>query len=693
MVMRNLPTYIIGVIVSLLLTLFILYPLAAVLVESFVVVRPMHLDELKEMTEEALAYLPEDRRERQIRAWGASATPTQALEATAATLELIGHPPSWDRTDRYERQRAAAEQAVASLDPADRKRFDAEYPLVLVMLHKRIPLAFMIRDKIPKEKFDGLREGSIKAFGLDQYSKIFIEPRLAQAARNSLVLGVITGILATALAFAISYGINRGGMPLPNLVRYGTLTPLVSPPIIVAFATILLFGREGLVTRTLLEETLGWINADQTNLYGWGGVIIAQTLSFLPAAFIVLDDVMAKQEGRLEDAAAILGAGAGQTFRRVTLPMAQPALIKAFIVVFVMSMTDFANPLTIGRGMPILAGILYDEMIGFHNTRLSAALAVWLITPAVAFSLLSGRIGRRKRYSTDGRNAGRSELPIPAAARIGLIAVTYSVLALIAVVYATVVVGSFVRMWGVDYSFTLGWYFPEYANTAGFASGYRGLESVWFSLKIAAIAAPIGGLLAAVIAFLAERTWLPGRNLIALTTLLPAAIPGVIFGIGYIIAFNLPFGIRSLSLTGTVTIIILNILFANLFVGVLAGRATLQRLDISIDEAAEILGASIGQRFFRVILPMMWHAALLGALYIFVHGMTTLSAVIFLISPGTRLASYAIFDSALNAYYGSACAMSVAILVIVFATMGAMWLLERRGPMWMRLGAEASGRI
>src|SRR5690606_24479485 len=118
-----------------------------------------------------------------------------------------------------------------------------------------------------------------------------------------------------------------------------------------------------------------------------------------------------------------------------------------------------------------------------------------------------------------------------------------------------------------------------------------------------------------------------------------------------------------------------------------------QRFDISMDEAAGFLGASIGQRFFQVILPLMWLAALRGALYIFVHGVTTLSAVIFLISPGTRLASYAIFDSALNAYYGSACAMSVAILVIVFATMGAMWLLERRGPMWMRLGAEASGRI
>ncbi|MGE0007052.1 MAG: ABC transporter permease, partial [Parvibaculaceae bacterium] len=424
---------------------------------------------------------------------------------------------------------------------------------------------------------------------------------------------------------------------------------------------------------------------------GWGGVIIAQTLSFLPAAFIVLDNVLAKQEGRLEDAAAILGADSWQTFRRLTLPMSQPALIKAFVVVFVMSMTDFANPLTVGRGMPVLAGILYDEMIGFHNTRLSAALAVWLITPAIILYLLIGMIGRRKRYDSGGTNAGRSELPLPAFARIVLTVTAYAILALVAIVYVSVVVGSFVRMWGVDYSLTLDWYLPAGA-ASGFVSGYRGLDSVWFSFKVAALAAPLGGLLAAIIAYLAERTWMPGRNAIGLMTLLPAAIPGVIFGVGYIVAFNLPFGMQELSFTGTTTILVVNILFANLFVGVLAGRATLQRLDASIDEAAEILGASIAQRFAKVVLPMMWHSALLGALYIFVHGMTTLSAVIFLISPHSRLASYAIFDSVLNAYYGVACAMSAAILAIVFATMAAMRLFERHGPAWVRLGAEASGR-
>src|SRR5690606_7254457 len=120
----------------------------------------------------------------------------------------------------------------------------------------------------------------------------------------------------------------------------------------------------------------------------------------------------------------------------------------------------------------------------------------------------------------------------------------------------------------------------------------------------------LGGLLAVVIAYLAERVRVPGRNVLSFVTMLPAVLPGVIFGIGYIIAFNLPFGTRELALTGTMSILVLNILFANIFVGVLAGRAALQRLDASVDEAAEILGASLWQRFVRVVLPMIQHAAL-----------------------------------------------------------------------------------
>lgn len=688
---RHLTAYIISLLVGLLLFVFIVMPLGAVLVESFVVVKPMTLVELRAMTEEALSHTDPAERQDLVTRWVESATPEQRIDATAAALELIGRKPEWSRKAAFSDQMVAADLAVAALDPEVRRAFDEQYLIALVMLHKRIPLAFKVRGQISEADFDALREGIHKGFGFDQYLSVFTEPRLAKAARNSLLLAVVSGGLTTVLAFLIAYGINRGGVPLPSLVRYGALTPLVSPPVMIAFAAILLFGREGLITRDLLDSSWGWIDSDVTNLYGIEGVVVAQVLSFLPAAFIILDNVLGKHDGRVEEAAAIQGANAWQVFCRVTLPLSQPGLIRAAVLAFVLSMTDFANPLIIGQDFPVLAGILYDEMIGFQNTRLSAALAIWLIVPAITIYFILERIGRRKRYDTGNTAGGPSELPVPGPARIGLTAVAYAVLLLIAIVYASIIVGSFVRIWGIDYSFTMNWY-ASGSDVAGFVSGQRGLEYVWYSLKVAVIAAPLGGLLAVIIAYLAERVKVPGRNLLSFITMLPAALPGVIFGIGYIIAFNLPFGRPELALTGTMAILVLNILFANIFVGVLAGRAALQRLDASVDEAAEILGASLRQRFVKVVLPMIRHAALLGTLYVFIHAMTTLSAVIFLISSDNSLASFAIFDSVLNAYYGMACAMSVTILAIVFVAMALMWLFERHGPAWARLGAHAAGR-
>ena len=276
------------------------------------------------------------------------------------------------------------------------------------------------------------------------------------------------------------------------------------------------------------------------------------------------------------------------------------------------------------------------------------------------------------------------------------------VIGLILLLYGTVIVGSFVRLWGVDYTLTLAYYpFGEWVYGkelieqeigVGFVFTSLGGQVIWNSLKVAAIAAPLGGLLALVLAYLVERVHPPGGNIMSFVSMLPAILPGVIFGVGYIIAFNFPFGMKELALTGTMAILVINILFGNIFVGVLAGRAMLQHIDASVDEAAEILGASLMQRFTRVILPMMYKAALLGTLYVFVHGMTTLSAVFFLISPGNKLASYAIFTNALGSYYGEACAMSVSILLIVFAVMGAMALFERHGPVWMRIGASQTIR-
>lgn len=688
---RHLPGYLAALGVALLLGVFIAYPLGGVLVESVQVNKPMPGAEMRDMTLDALGKMQTGLREKAVTRWLASLKPRQKMEATAAALMLIGEPVNWDRKTSYDKQIAAARESVQALDSRARAAFEDQYPIAVIMLHKRIALAFKVKNQLSIEEFDRLRSGELRSLGLEQYLSVFRDPRLRKAGKNSLMLAFTASFLTTFLAFAIAYGINRGAIAWPGIVRYATLVPLVSPPVILATAAILLFGRNGAITNGLLDQTLGWIDADVHNLYGLSGVIVAQVLGFLPPAFIIMDNVLSKHDGRVEEAAASQGASPWQVFRHVTLPLAQPGLVRAFMLVFILSMTDFGNPLVIGKDLPVLAGILYDEMIGFHNTELAAALAVWLIVPAVSIYYLLERIGRRKRFVTAGDTGGAPELPVPAVARVALTATAWSVIFLIVLLYGSIVVGSFVRIWGVDYSFTLNWYTAADA-VAGFDSEWQGVDAVWYSLKVVAIAAPLGGLLAAVVAYLVERVRPPGRSVLSFVSMAPAILPGVIFGVGYIVAFNLPLGVKGLALTGTMAILVLNILFANIFVGVLAGRAILQRLDVSVDEAAEVLGASLTQRFILVVLPMMRHAAILGTFYVFVHGMTTLSAVVFLVSPGNELVSVAIFDSALNGYYGAASAMSVTILVIVSAVMAGMWCFERYGPAWALIGAQAAGR-
>ncbi len=685
---RHLPTYSATATMGFLLLAFIAVPIGMVLFESVRLAGPIPLHDLAQITEKALDRLDPDDRQRQLSRWIASLKPEERTAAIAAGLELMGREVPWDRKALFDDQAKAAEAALESLDAAARQRFDAVYPLAATTLHKRIPLAFRLRDTLTPAEFDRLREGTHQGYGLDHYVAVFTSARLHKAFRNSLTLSSVVAVLTTAIGFAVAYGINRGAIALPHLVRYLTLIPLVSPPVVIATSSILLFGRNGAVTKGLLQDTLGWIDADVTNLYGWGGVILAQVLGHIPVAFILLDNVLSKHDGRIEEAATSQGAGAWQVFTKVTLPMTQPGLVRSLILVFMLIMTDFGNPLIIGKDIPVLAGILYDEMTGFQNTRLAAALAVWMILPALSVYMLVERLGRRKRFAS--AVGAPPELPVPRVARVGLTAVAWGAVGLTMMLYGAIVFASFIKIWRVDHAFTLAWYTT--GGVAGFVSEHRGVTVVWESVKVAGLAAPMGGMLAIALAYLIERARPLGGNALGFIALLPAILPGVILGVGYVVAFNLPLGLKSLALTGTLWILVLNILFANIFIGYLAGRAVLQRYDAAIDEAAESLGASLWQRFAWVTLPIMRHALMLGTLYVFVHGLTTLSAVIFLVSPTHKLASVSIFDAAEAGHYGAASAISVTILVIVFAVMGANHWMERHGPVWARVGALAAGR-
>ena len=680
-ILRRLPGILAASLLSLLLVIFIAVPVALVLVKSFDNSGPLPAWRLAEITGEALALLPAGDRQATSDKWLAGATVPERVKTMAAAYELAGLEVTWPVDQPFDHQAKAIDVAVGALPDKDRAAVDTAFPTAYIMLHKRIALAFAVRDKLQPSEFERLRAAKTERYGLRNYAAVLADPYLRKAAVNSLALALLSVVSTVSFAYAIAYGLNRGGIPRPALTRNILLLPLVAPPVLVATATIMLFGRRGLITYTLLDQTLGWTDADAFNVYGPLGIIIAQTLSFLPTALIVLDNTMRRQDGRLEEAAMMLGAGRFALFRNVTFPLSWPGLKRAIVLVFIQSLTDFGNPMILGRDTPVLAGVIYDEITGFQNTPLASAICLWLVLPSLLFYLALEQIGRRKRYVSS--DAGTpSEYRQPPLVKAGLTGLAGTFCTVILAIYLVIVLGSVTRIWGVDWSLTLAYFTPDGIGSGmdGTHYGSRdgGLEQVWNSIRIAAIAAPIGGLLAIAIGYVAERMRRPFGDIIAFLALIPAILPGIIFGVGYVIAFNAPFGIKALSLSGTEAIIVINIMFGNLYVGVLAARAALQRIDQAVDEAAESLGAGLVRRFVEVTLPMLRIAALLGVLYVFVDGLTTLSSIIFLVGGDVQLASVAILNAASDSSYGHAAAKSVGLLVASVLAMTAVWWIEKR---------------
>lgn len=691
---RLIPGGIAVAAVAALLLVFIVVPVGLVLFKSFDNSGPLPPWRLAALTTEAMELLPPAEREATIGRWMDAATLPERVQATTAAFGLAGLDVPWSIDQPFEHQSTAIDSALAALTADERDAVDAAFVTAHIMLHKRIALAFAVKDQLSPEAFNQLRAARDERFGLANYTAVFADPYLRKAATNSVTLALLSVITTVSIAYGIVFGLNRGGIAFPTLTRNILLLPLVAPPVLVATATTMLFGRRGLITYTLFEQTLGISDADSINIYGPVGIILAQTLSFLPTTLIVLDNAMRRQDGRLEEAALMLGARRFALFRHVTFPLSWPGLKRAMVLVFIQSLTDFGNPMILGRDTPVLAGVIYNEITSFQNTPLAAAICIWLIGPSLLIYLALEQIGRRKRYvSTDSGTA--SEYRPPMLVKAGLTSLSTLFCVLIVAIYAVVILGSVTMIWGIDWTFTLGYFTPEGVDMRLEGTNYGarngGLDEVWNSIRIAAIAAPLGGLLALAIGFAAERLPRPAGDIIAFQALIPAILPGIIFGVGYIIAFNAPFGIKELSLSGTSAILVANIMFGNLYVGVLATRVALQRVDRSVDDAAENLGAGLMARFIHVTLPMLRIAALLAVLYVFIDGLTTLSSIIFLVSGDNPLASVAILNFASSSNYGYAAAKSVGLLAASVLAMGLVWWIERSTRRAHGLASAAAG--
>jgi iron(III) transport system permease protein len=497
-------------------------------------------------------------------------------------------------------------------------------------------------------------------------------PALLDSLWNSIWVSAVVTLIAVPAAFVFAYALTRSRMRFKPLFRGITLIPLLAPSLLSAISLIYWFGNQG-----VLKGWLARVGLDQ--IYGAPGIVLAECFAVFPHALMILVTALTAADGRLYEAADALGTRAWRRFFTITLPGAKYGLISASLVVFTLVVTDFGIPKVIGGNFNVLATDVFKLVIGQQDFQRGAVVAILLLAPAVLTFAVDHFVSRKQTAMLTARAVPHRPRRRPW--RDGLLtAYCVAVAALVLAMLGMAVFASFAKFWPYDLSFSLRHY------ELGLLDAEVG-EGFVNSLTMAAGTALFGTALVFSGAYLLEKTRVPPalRALVRLLAMLPMAVPGLVLGLGYIFFFNEPHNPLN-GLYHTMALLTLCSIVHFYTTGHLTAVTALKAMDAEFEAVSASLKVPFYKTFWRVTLPICQPALVDMARYFFVNAMTTISAVVFLYSPETKVASIAILnlDEAGEIGAAAACAVLIAAASAV-ATFG-FWLLalwiERRTQAW-----------
>lgn len=495
-------------------------------------------------------------------------------------------------------------------------------------------------------------------FTLDYYKQFFQRSTYFVSLLNSIGVGIITTTIVICISVPFALYVTRTTSAISKVYRGLSLLPMVAPPFIFSLSLIILLGRRGVVT-----EYINNIFGIEFSIYGFKGVVVAQVLSLFPVAYMMIESSLRSINPSLENASRDLGAGQTRTIFKVTLPLASTAILKASLLVFVMALADFSNPIIIGGKTSFLASDAYLLVTGQQNLEMAAVLGVFLIVPSlVVFLFQTYFVGDTDTTSIDG-SAGTANAPLNKKFKSVAFAISTAMALFITLMFIMVLMGAFVKIIGVNNTFTL----DHFSDPSGW-------DFIYTSVIVSFFAAILASFLGLLQGYLTVRKNIPAKRFLEFVALFGLAVPGTVMGIGYVIIFNGP----PLFLTGTVFLLVMNMTFRKIGVGLGSGISKLHQIDTSMEEASADLGAGPLRTLRKIVLPLLSPAFMSGFVYTFMTSIVSVSSVIFLVSPGTNLAATYILNLASQAAVGRASAMSVILIVVVLICMAIMKWIEKR---------------
>ncbi len=495
--------------------------------------------------------------------------------------------------------------------------------------------------------------------GLSNYAHYFNNPTYLTSLGNTLWVGLLVVLISVPMTYIYAYALNRSRLPAKGLLRVISLLPVLAPSLMPAISLVYLFGNQGILNKWLFDQSI----------YGPIGVVIGLVFWVFPHVFMIMNTALSSGDNRHYDAARAMGAGKLRIFFTVTLPSVKYGLLSAAFVAFTLAITDFGVPKVIGGQFNMLSTDIFKQVIGQQNFSMGATLSVLMLLPAVLSFIMDRWLNRRQAGIHDHR-AEVYCIPENKPRDILLGIYCLSIAAIFIGIIGMAVYASFISFWPYSLTFTLEHYAFDVMDGGGWDAYYN-------SLYLAVFSALLGGSVVVMVAYLAER--LPGfnvlRGILQIFTLMPLAVPGMVLGLSYIFFFNQPNNPLGF-IYGSMTILVLSTVVHYYTVSHLTLVTGLKKIPSATEDVSLSLKVPLINTFFKVVVPACARPIGDVSLYLFVNAMTTVSAVVFLYSPDTILASISILNMDGAGDIAPAAAMSTVIFSTCVAAKLVHWAIS-----------------
>jgi len=483
-----------------------------------------------------------------------------------------------------------------------------------------------------------------EGFTLEYFQKFFSKAYYFNTLWNSFKVSICATAITLILGVPLAYFYNMYEIRGKTFLQLIIILCSMSAPFIGAYAWILLCGNNGLVTN-LCRELL---HIQIPSIYGFGGILLVLSLQLFPLVFLYVSGAMKNIDNSLLEAAENMNCTGARRFFKIVVPLCMPTILAAALLVFMRAFADFGTPLLIGQGyrtFPVeIYNAFFSETGGNYGFACATSVIAILIT-TVIFLI--------QKWSSNKFSFTMNALhPIERKKAKGVFNVLIHVCCYLIV--------------GIAFLPQIYIFYESFRKTSGkaFVPGYSlaSYQSAFmvagnaikntFVIGLSALVIII--LLAILIAYLVTRRRSPLNNTIDVMSMLPYVIPGSVVGIALIMAFNK----KPLILTGTMIIMIIALVIRRLPYTIRSSAATLQQIQITVEEAAISLGCSKMKAFFKITIPMMANGIVSGAILSWVTIITELSTAICLYTVRTQTLTLAIYTYVLRGNDGIAAALA-----------------------------------